>query len=450
MSAARIGILAILVAALGAYLYWVEVPDAAREAAGTRVAPLEADAVARVAIRFPDRTVELARSDSDWRLVAPLDADADDAQVKGIVTSLTGAKVDRTLDDADADRAAFGFDDDAPSVELTDDGGATVTLRIGRTTPIGSKTYVIARDGGPVLLTASNLRAAIDKQAGDLRDKQLVDYADDDVTRVEIARPGAETIVLERADRDAWTVSPGGHVADLTEVRSYLSSLRATRAVAFVDEAPTDLTGYGLAEPQLTVSVRAGEETPVATLLVGAEHAEGESTRLYAKRGERPNVVALGEWSLRSLDKDVAAFRDKTVLGFDPERVGRFTIQRRGGEALTFERGDAGWRFEGSDDAVDQENVTRFLTDLRELKGAGIIQEPAAEPLPFGLTDPALRIDLVDRDGAAMGSVAATKDGDAHYAMRVGSETIYDLRDYAYARLDKARDAFAPLSPPTP
>lgn len=448
MSGWRIGILALLVAALGAYLWWFELPEAAREAAGTRVLPVAAKDVTHVTIRFPDRTIELARTDGDWRLTAPIHADADDAQVKGMVTSLTGAKIDRTIDNPGPDRTAFGLGPDALRVELTDASGTTVGATIGRTTPIGSKTYVATADAA-VALTASNLRATVDKKPGDLRDKQLVDVADAAVTRVEIARPGAEPVVLTRSEGDAWTVSPGDYVADLTEVRSYLSSLRATRAVAFVDEAPKDLARYGLAAPRLRVSVFTGGGTPAATLLVGKDYTEGDSTRVYAKREDRPNVVGLGEWSLRSLDKDVGTFRDKTLLGFDPERVGRFEIDRHGEAPLVFERGDAGWTLAGAGKTtVEQSTVTRYLTDLRDLKGTSIAAEPPAEPVGFGLDEPDVRVVLTDREGEAMGEILASKHEDKYYAMRPGAGVVYEIRDYMYARIDKARDAFAPLPPP--
>jgi len=447
----RIGILALLVAALGAYLYWVEVPEATREAAGTRVLPLDAETVTRIAIHFPDRTIELGRTDGDWRLTAPVDADADDAQVKGLLTSLTGAKVDRTLEDVGEDRSPYGLATDAPRVDLTDANGTTVSVTIGRTTPIGSKTYVAIDDGANVALTASNLRMAVDKQPADLRDKRLLDFADDAVTHVEIVRAEGAPTILDRTSQDAWTVAPGDHVADLTELRSYLSSLRATRAVAFIDEAPADLGRYGLDAPGLRVAVSTGDGTPPMTLLIGDAYTEGESTRLYAKRADRPNVVGLGEWSLRSLDKDVGTFRDKTLLRFDPDRVGRFEIRRRGDEPFGFERTDGDWTaIEDGAAAVEQTTVQRYLTDLADLKGASIIQEPVLEPLGFGLEDPEVRIVLADRDGSQIGEVVATKHEDAYYAVRVGADVVYDLRDYMYTRINKAPDAFSPLPPPVP
>ena len=86
-----------------------------------------------------------------------------------------------------------------------------------------------------MLLTAATLRTALDKQPKDLRDKQLLTFKDDDVTRIEITPAGDPAVALVRKDKDAWTLEPGGQPTDLTEVRSYLSSLRAARAVDFPD-----------------------------------------------------------------------------------------------------------------------------------------------------------------------------------------------------------------------
>jgi hypothetical protein len=451
VNAIRISILTVLVAALGAYLYWVEVPHATREAAGSRLFDADPDTITRIRIDFPDRTMTLERLPAGWRLTAPLDAAADDAQVNGLLTSVTAATADRTLDDDGENAATFGFGPDAPRIELTRADGRTLTATIGRTTPIGAKTYVVAGDDTRVRLTTTDLRATVDKQPVDLRDKRLVDFEDDAVARVVIARADEPAVVLTRTDRDAWVVDPGEYVADVAEVRSYLSTLRATRAVDFVDENPTDLTRFGLAPPKLDVSVFTDDDSPAASLHVGAEFSADSATRLYAKRADAPNIVALGEWSRRSLDRDVGAFRDKTVLAFDPERIGSFTIERAGGATLTFARRDERWALDDEDaGAIDPQTVERYLADLRDLKGASIVAEPPPTPTGFGLDAPSLRVRLADRDGAPVGEVLASEHEGSYYAMQAGAGVVYETRDYMYARIDKARDAFTPLPVGTP
>src|SRR5262249_23654194 len=154
---------------------------------------------------------------------------------------------------------------------------------------------------------------------------------------------GAEKTTLLRADKDNWTIEPGSLKADPTEVRSYLSSLRATRAVDFPDDMPADLSKYGLDKPRLTITVSAGKDgADSRILLLGGEKREGSQKQVYAKRIDQPTVYALGDWSFRTLSKGASQFRDKTVLGFDPARVGRAVVARKDGATVTLARTDKG------------------------------------------------------------------------------------------------------------
>src|SRR5439155_26495216 len=150
----------------------------------------------------------------------------------------------------------------------------------------------------------------LNKQVKDLRDKQVLTFKDEDVTRVDIKPQAEDAVTLVRKDKDAWTVAPGDHPADPTEVRSYLSSLRATRATDFPDDAPTDLAKYGLDKPRLTIRVTTSADgVPPLTLLLGGETTQGTQKLLYAKRDGQPIVYRLGDWSLRTLTKSAAQFR---------------------------------------------------------------------------------------------------------------------------------------------
>src|SRR5207302_345028 len=163
-----------------------------------------------------------------------------------------------------------------------------------------------------------------------------------------------DTVTLVRKDKEAWTVEPGDHPGDTTEVRSYLSSLRSTRAVDFPDDHPQDLGKYGLAAPRLTVTVATGTDGAASqALLVG----------------------------------------------------GASTAPR--------------------------------LAERRDLRGADIAAEPAKDLAAWGLDHPDLRITLTDKEGQPIGTVLAAKHDGKPYVTRAGSETVFEARDYMYARLDK-------------
>src|SRR5262249_32245260 len=84
----RILILLLLVAGLGAYLYWVEVPKARQEATKAKLVTATPDDVTSVDLVFPDREIALRKKEGVWRLEKPIDAPADDAVVLSLIRSV--------------------------------------------------------------------------------------------------------------------------------------------------------------------------------------------------------------------------------------------------------------------------------------------------------------------------------------------------------------------------
>lgn len=452
MSWPRILVLAALVAALGGYLWFYEVPQARKEAEKEKLVGVADDAVTGIELVYADRTIALAKSDGGWRLTKPVDAPADEPVVKALLTAITGAVVQKSLDDVPPDLAPFGLDKPATTITLATKDGPLPAIGLGKNTAIGAKTYVRKGDAGKVYLTASTLQTAVNKQVRDLRDKQLLAFQDDDVQRVEIARAGAPALTLVRKDKDAWTIEPGGLPTDATEMRSYLASLRTTRATDFPDDAPTDLKQYGLDAPRLTITVSTGKDGAATQQLLVGDESSGEQTKsIYVKRAHQPNVFAVGEWALRSLDKDAAALRDKTVLAIEADRVGRVVLERAEGTGATLVRTAAGaWTLDGVDEAKAKGTaIQRFVDDLKDLKGSGIAAEPPGDLARFGLGAPTLRITVSDKDGKAIGTVLAAKKDAKYYAMREGGPTVFETRDYMYTRLDKQARDFEQGTTPT-
>lgn len=446
MTLRRILVLLVLVAALGAYLFLYEVPQAEREAAKEKLLGVDKDAIAGITLGYPDREIVLEKRDGVWRLTKPVDAPADDNAVKGIVNTLADAEVQKTLDELPADLAPFGLDKPTVTAQVRlKDGSQPPSVAVGKNTAIGGKAYVRKGDEKKLYLTASSIGFGLNKQPKDLRDKTLITFQDDAVTRVDIV-DGPKTTTLVRKEKDAWTVEPGTQPADPTEVRSYLSSLRATRAADFPDDAPADLGKYGLTSPRLTVTVTTKKDDAETThkLLLGSDAADAAQKQVYAKCDDRPNVYAIGDWSVRSLGKAPEQFRDKTVLAFEPGRVGKLVLTRKAGEPVTLTRAEAGgWTLEGADGkTLKADAISRYLDDLRDLRGADIAAEPPGNLARFGLDAPDLRISLTDKQGQDLGTVIAARRDDKYYTMRGGGPTVFEARDYMYTRLDKQRTSF--------
>jgi hypothetical protein len=457
----RIGILLVVVAALGFYIFQVDRPAQQAEEEKTKLVQVDESAITGLDLAFPDREISLRKADGAWRMTKPVDATADENTVKTMLSTLTGAKTTRTLDDV-TDLAPFGLDKGDPTVTILTASGPQPAIVLGKnvaTSP--GKGYVKVGDAGKVAITAATVRSGLNKQPKDLRDKQILSFQDDQVQRVDIVSAGGPPVALVKKGPDAWVIEPGDLPADPTEARSYLSSLRSTRAVDFPPDAPPDVTG--LSSPGLSVTLSLGPDgAQKQTLLLGNAMApaavppqgQAQQKQIYAQRADQPTIYAVGDWAPRTLSKDANALRDKLVLGFSPDRIGSIVLERREGPGATLvHQADNSWKADGAGDQPTKEGVvTRLVDDLRDLRGSSIAAEPPPADLkPFGLDAPDLRITITDKDGNALGTVLASKHADKFFAMREGGPTVFEVRDYMFTRLDKkAPDFIGPNTPPPP
>ena len=117
-------LLLLVLAALGAYVYWVELPHEKREAEQKQLLTFEKDKVASITLEYPDHQIALARdADKHWRLVKPIEAPADDTAANNLVTAVADAKITRTLDDVADKLASYGLAPPEAVVKLGQEAG---------------------------------------------------------------------------------------------------------------------------------------------------------------------------------------------------------------------------------------------------------------------------------------------------------------------------------------
>src|SRR5262245_59563037 len=332
-------ILALLLIGLGAYLYFVESKQIAEEGKKTKLVDFNVDDVTAVTLVYSDREIALEKSDGVWRLTKPMQALADDITVKNLLRAIADAEVKKTIDDPPQDLGPFGLISPAVTVKLATKDGALPELKVGKTTSVSFSTYVQRADQGKIYLTGSAFHSGMDKQVKDLRDKKVVDFKEEDVTRVALRGPDGD-VVLAKADGN-WSIEkPTAYRTDGNAVRALLSALRNMRATDFASDAPSeaDLVAYGLDNPQRQLVLTAGDgaETRV---LVGKETEQG----LFVKAGDRPTTFIVGKFVSRDLSKGVNDLRDKTVLSFDPGAATAVDVTRSDGGHFTLRSANGKW-----------------------------------------------------------------------------------------------------------
>jgi VCBS repeat-containing protein len=288
----------------------------------------------------------------------------------------------------------------------------------------------------------------MDKQVKDLRDKKIVDFKEDDITRVALHGPEGD-VELAKANGN-WSIEkPAAFKADGNGVRSLITGVRNLRATDFAGDAPSDadLATYGLDNParQLVFVGGDGKET---RLLVGKETDQG----LYVK-GDAPTVFVVAKWASRDLAKGVNDLRDKTVLTFDPTAATTIDVVHGDGGHFTLRSADGKWSFDGSDQPIDAAAVGTFVGALSHLSGNQVLADGVTDLAAYGLAPPAVTITIKGKDDVLLGTVLAgsrspNPPATEYTVKRADGPTVFQLRDFQFKQLDRKPGDFVAV--PTP
>jgi hypothetical protein len=207
-----------------------------------------------------------------------------------------------------------------------------------------------------------------------------------DVEGLTIARKD-ETIKLKRSG-DGWDMlEPVKTRADGGVANEVVTNLTTARVDREIDSNPSKLADFGLEPPAATVTLDVKGQAAPLKLTVGGKNPTG--VWVYAREGEKPAVVVVGESVARDTARPVADFRDKTLLAFDRKNVTAVDLDLAGGSRMTLEAEEGGkWKVaKPGPYRADGDLVVEMLDKL----GAARIQafEAAGKPSStYGLDKP--------------------------------------------------------------
>lgn len=271
-----------------------------------------------------NQRMRLVTTADGWELEAPLQTRANEAVVDARLHALLRTSVGPLFREGEIAPTETGLLE--PRQRLTLEGGQErETFLLGNPVPGEPGRAYGKRESYPTVVTVPEAPfLALAEAPTDFRDRSFL--------RVDLAgletvglrdRSGGE-ILLQRLNPGSWEVTgvdaEGERVrysADPGQVNRTLEALVRLRAERFVSDAPSDndLIGYGLADPQRTVTLAGAETTE---LLLGRFTGEGD--RLFAKRADEPFVYEVSADLVRRLPVRPLAWRDR-ILAELPEKA---------------------------------------------------------------------------------------------------------------------------------
>jgi hypothetical protein len=382
--------------------------------------------------RVSGQGLKLVKQGEFWRLTAPSDVPAATGEVEALMAGFEALEIQDVVSDAPGSLQPFGLDPPKTKATLTLEGDAApVSVLLGDTTPDGSAVYA-QRPGQPKLFTIATYQAgALDKQPFDLRDRDLLHAARDNVRTLDATGPEGG-FGLARDERGDWRiVRPVKTQAGRWPVDSLLGLIEALRIEAVVAESATDLKPFGLDPPARTLTVGLADGTTRRLEIGGAT-----PDKKYHVREAQGRLVGLIAGALvDDLAKGVNELRSKRLLD-----VSTYDVEglegRQGGKDFAYARSSEKdkdgvetfkWKRTAPDAKdVETSKIEDVLFKLTGLEVQRFVDAPGA-PAGYGLDAPELRLTLKQGGGKpALTVEVGRKDGKLH-ARRDGDDALLEL-----------------------
>jgi hypothetical protein len=446
----RTGAALVVLAALGAYIYFVE---SKQPAAGTgepkqKALAFDKPKVAELEIAPRDgEAIRLVKEKDAWRMVAPLQVAADGNEADAMLTSLENLEIDEVVTESPADLAAFGLASPQRAVGVRLEGASEpLKLLIGDKTPDGTSVYAKLPTRPRVFTVASYQTGAFEKKPFDLRDRGLLKVKRDAVKTLEITGPG-ESYALARDDTGEWAFTrPIASLAGRWSVDGLLGALEALRMDAVAAEDAKDLKPFGLDKPVRSVTLGLADGA-TRRIEIGSSP---EERKYHAREASSSLVAVIPAALVDDLAKGMRELRAKRVVdvgtyeveGVEVEAEGKKTVLARTKEkdAEGFEQQK--WARTAPDKKdLDRAKVDDALFKLTGLEVQEFLDTPGSDA-SYGLDAPAAVVTLKREENKAALSLRFGKKDGAAYARRPGDAAVLKLDS---AKVDEALKAFKEL-----
>jgi Domain of unknown function (DUF4340) len=235
----------------------------------------EPEDVGAITLKAKDVFWQAQKKEAGWFLDKPVKALANKSRVDDVLRALSSLRAKEFVAEqkGDADVAKFGLKEPEYSVALSLPArNQEVIFSLHKQ---DDTVYATTSLSTKIVTAEAQVLTDIEKKAEDLREKQVVVFNSWEASKVAIKK-GALTLTVGKNKDGKWLFEGAGQEeADGSRVETFIRKIESLEAVEFID-APADLQSYGLAQPQLEITVwtKEGETEKEFRVLVGTEDAE--------------------------------------------------------------------------------------------------------------------------------------------------------------------------------
>ncbi|MES2475150.1 MAG: DUF4340 domain-containing protein [Verrucomicrobiota bacterium] len=373
-------------------------------------------ALQKIRIRTAEGELTLAREapTSPWRIIMPQELATDIVAVKSLIEGLYELNATKLTDRAAVTVPAVGSPATSHQIAITAFGQDTETvLEMMPQTPESTEVMATVSNRPGTVFTlpskpdeAKLSLAELPLTIIELRDPTLTHLNRTTLRGIRIQPASGSEILISRAPKKPWNVTINGKVQDVNEglLFNLLQTVTTGKATAFVTDAATDFTPWGLDKPLLTLSFQGNTEAEVLELRFGTDGKGG----YFVNRTGTPTVMGVDAGLVSAIPVKAFEWRPSRLWSID--RVNLLALRRQAGNepplTLLYDFDTDTWTAD-----CKAENVTSRLDPTRAGYLLGILEglqvtrwlSPIDEAAQKALLTPSLQFLVIENQTDDMG-----------------------------------------------
>src|ERR1017187_1802926 len=411
----------VLLAVLSGVVWWSNKKQAAAPKTPTdtttKMLTIPDDQFLEIRVRkLTGEVLDLRRDTGKWRIAEPLPLGADPDSVSSMVGNLTNLNADKVIEENASDLKPYGLDTPTLDIVVTKKDGKTAEVLVGDDVPTGSGAYAKLVNDPRVFTIGTFVKTGLDKKPDDLRDKRLLTFDSDKLTRVELQAKG-QTVEFGKNSSNEWQIlKPVPLRADSSQVDALVGKLKDAKMDLANPDA--DAAKKFAAAPKIataTVSDSSGTQTFEL-------HRTTDKT-YYAKSSAVEGIYKVPSDIGDALDKGRDDFRSKKLFDFgfsDPTKL----------EVKGVPYTKSGDKWKSGDKTMDNSSVQGLIDKLRDFSATKFAETGGSKQV-FDAT-------VTSNNDKRVEKVTVTMQGDRFFAQREGEPSIYEVDTAAVAGLQQA------------
>jgi hypothetical protein len=379
--------------------------------------------ISSLTIKHPQNSAEpvlrFEKRNGNWQITQPLETQADQSSLEGIVDSLSSARIAQNEPGTPDRLKVFGLDPPAVLIGFQLPNGAKHTLALGNKDFTGISVYAIVDGAKDVALLPESLLVSTSKSFQDLRDKNALPIVSGDVVSFDLKNPSGQ--FSAKKEKDEWKFTkPTDARGDANSIDGLLATIASAKMAAIASETPDNLAKYGLASPAIMFTAVDGKGK-TSTLIVGKK----EDGQYFARDISRPTIFRMDGDLYKKVAQNLNDLRDKNVSHFDPALINHVEIHNASGTFVCTRKSESAWTIDApADQKGKSPEISKVFLPLEQAIAEQVFDQPPAD-LRAKLAKPSFEATLTDKSGKKLTVQISGESGGFVYARTSDGPAIY-------------------------